>query len=112
MSSRVWRRELAPGAIARERSPVAQRLGKTTIETIQTSDTSHDQIERGQHGLSQSMQLFDMMSPDEVARYFARDDELKRQLLLVAGKFPLITQRVEYWNEDSPFAPLFLDTVS
>lgn len=91
---------------------VSKRLGKTTIETIQTSDTSHDQIERGQHGLSQSMQLFDMMSPDEVARYFARDDELKRQLLLVAGKFPLITQRVEYWNEDSPFAPLFLDTVS
>jgi len=86
---------------------VSKRLGKTSIQMLQTSDQSHDQMERGQHGKSQSMQLFDMMTNDEIARYFARDDALKRQLLLVAGKFPMITQRVEYWNSNASYAKYF-----
>lgn len=81
-------------------SYVSKRLGKTPIEMLQTSDKSHDQVERGVHGKSESLQLFDMMVNDEIARYFARDDKLKRQLLLIAGKFPVILQRVEYWRED------------
>jgi len=87
---------------------VSKRLGKTSIEMIQTSDKSHDQMERGQHGKSQSMQLFDMMTSDEIARYFARDDQMRRQLLLIAGKFPLITQRVEYWDERLPYSRHFV----
>jgi type IV secretion system protein VirD4 len=86
---------------------VSKRLGKTSIEMLQTSDKSHDQMEKGQHGKSQSMQLFDLMTNDEIARYFARDDQMKRQLLLVAGRLPLITQRVEYWNTDAPYHHYF-----
>lgn len=85
-------------------SYVSKRLGKTQVETLQTSDKSHDQVERGLHGKSQSTELFDLMTPDEIGRYFARDDVLKRQLLLVAGKFPLIAQRVEYWAGNNAFA--------
>jgi len=80
---------------------ISTRLGKTAIEMEQTSDKSHDQLERGQEGRSQSLQLFDLMTPDEISRYFARDDAMKRQLLIIAGKFPLIVQRVEYWDESS-----------
>lgn len=87
---------------------VSKRMGKTAIEMLQTSDQSHTQMERGQHGKSQSMQLFDLMTNDEVARYFARDDEMKRQLLLIAGKFPLITQRVEYWNRNAAYSFRFI----
>jgi len=89
-------------------SYVSKRLGKTSIQMLQTSDKSHDQMERGQHGKSQSMQLFDMMTNDEIARYFARDDKMNRQLLLVAGKFPMITQRVEYWNNQVTYSKHFL----
>lgn len=88
-------------------SYVSKQMGKTTIQMEQTADQSHDQLERGQHGKSQSLQLFDLMTTDEIARYFARDDAMKRQLLLIAGKFPIITQRVEYWNKDTLYQMAF-----
>jgi len=86
---------------------VSKRLGQTAIQLEQTSDKSQQQSEVGQQGKSQSMQLFDMMTTNEIGRYFARDDKMKRQLLLVAGEHPVITQRVEYWNKNALYSEAF-----
>jgi type IV secretion system protein VirD4 len=34
------------------------------------------------------MQLYDLLTPDEVRRHFARSDRLKRQLVIWAGYDP------------------------
>lgn len=87
---------------------ISKRLGKTQVLMHQSGDTSPDQRGRGQMGQSQSKQLFEMLTPDEVAKLFARSDPQKRQLIMLAGKPPAIIQRVEYWNAEAPYAQWFI----
>ena len=86
---------------------ICRRLGKTPVLTARQNDTSHDQIERGLSGKSQGKDLYDLMTPDEISRVFSRADPLKRQLVLMAGLYPNIMQRVEYFNEEAPYAHVF-----
>ena len=82
---------------------ISKRLGKTPVLATSQSDTSYDQIEKGMGGRSRSKELYDLLTHDEVARAFARNDPLKRQLIMLAGLHPMVLQRVEYWNEDAPY---------
>jgi len=82
---------------------MSKRLGKTPVLAMRRGDTSHEQREKGLSGASQSKQLYELMTPDEIARSFARSDPLKRQLILLAGLHPMILQRIEYWNEAMPY---------
>jgi type IV secretion system protein VirD4 len=86
---------------------ISRRLGKTPVLSLRQGDTSSEQREKGLSGRSQSKQLYDLLTPDEVARTFARSDPLKRQLILLAGLNPMAIQRVEYWNATAPYARFF-----
>lgn len=84
---------------------ISERLGKTPVEVAQIGEVAQDQQNKGLSGRSESIQLYDLLSPDEVARQFARDDRLKRQLILLAGRHPLMVQRVVYHDPSGPLAP-------
>ena len=86
---------------------LCKRMGKTPVPTTKTGEMAEDQRQKGLSGENQSKELHDLMTPDEIARYFAREDAQKRQLILLAGKAPAVLQRVEYYDRSSPFAGHF-----
>lgn len=86
---------------------LSKRLGKTPVATTKTGEAAEDQRKKGLSGENQAKELHNLMAPDEISRYFARDDALKRQLILIAGKAPIILQRIDYYDTASPFAKVF-----
>lgn len=76
---------------------ISKRLGKTSLVVTRRSDVSADNRERqGATGESWSLEVQDLMTPEEVSRFFGRDDHLARQLVIRAGDDPMILQRVNY----------------
>ena len=86
---------------------VSRRLGKTLISATRDGEVGADQAEKGLSGRSDSLELHDLAAPEEVTRLFARSDRLKRQLVIWAGYNPMILQRVEYFDANSPVHPVF-----
>ncbi len=86
---------------------ISKRLGKTPIITTRMGEATHDQIDKGLSGKSQSRELYDLLTPDEVSRVFSRDDLHKRQLIMMAGYHPMILQRVEHFNREAPYHRVF-----
>jgi len=86
---------------------IARRLGKTPVEVATQSDVGAKQRAEGISGRQASVQMFDLLSPEEIARYFARSDKNKRQLVLWAGYHPMVLQRVEYFDQRAPTAWAF-----
>lgn len=84
---------------------ISERLGKTQVEVAQVGEVAQDQQNKGLSGRSESIQLYDLLTPDEISRQFARDDRLKRQLVILAGRHPLMVQRVVYHDAAGPLAP-------
>ena len=84
---------------------VSQRLGKTTISVTRDGEVGPDQSAAGLSGRSASVELFPLLTPEEVSRQFGRDDRLKRELVIWAGYHPMILQRVEYFDRSGPLAP-------
>lgn len=81
---------------------ISRRLGKTRVGVMRESELGPEQREKGGTGRTQAVELHDLLSPEEVARQFARSDRLKRQLVIWAGYHPMIVQRVEYFDAASP----------
>jgi type IV secretion system protein VirD4 len=79
---------------------VSRRLGKTRIEVARQGEVGPEQAQSGLSGRNSSMELHDLLTPDEVSRHFSRGDRLKRQLVIWAGYDPMILQRVEYFDPD------------
>jgi type IV secretion system protein VirD4 len=86
---------------------VSKRLGRTMVAVTREGEVGPDQSAAGLSGRSQSIELHDLLTPEEVSRQFARNDRLKRQLVIWAGYHPLILQRVEYFDRTSPLHPVF-----
>lgn len=86
---------------------VSKRLGKTVVKVTREGEAGTDQKAIGITGRSESLEQYDLLTPDEVSRQFARSDRLKRQLVVWAGYNPLMLQRVEYFDESSPVHPAF-----
>ncbi|MAY36681.1 MAG: TRAG family protein [Spongiibacteraceae bacterium] len=86
---------------------ISKRLGKTQINAIRGGEVGQDQARQGMTGKSETLELHDLMTPEEVTRFFARSDGKKRQLVIWAGYHPMILQRVEYFDQNGPFAELF-----
>ena len=84
---------------------ISKRLGRTQVQVTRTGDVGQDQQSKGLSGRSESVELHDLLTPEEVTRQFARDDRLKRQLLLWAGHHPMMVQRVVYHDRNGPLAP-------
>jgi len=81
---------------------ISKLLGKTQVETSRLGEVERKQQESGLSGKTSSIELHDLLTPEEISRQFARSDRLKRQLVLWAGYHPMILQRVEYFDETSP----------
>ena len=76
---------------------ISRRLGKTSLIVTRRSEIGADQRERqGVNGESWSVEVQDLMTAEEISRYFGRDDHLARQLVIRAGDDPMILQRVNY----------------
>ena len=86
---------------------ISKRLGKTRVEVARTGEVGKEQQELGNSGKSSSVELHDLLTPEEVTRQFARQDRLKRQLVLWAGYHPMLLQRVEYFDQASPVSTVF-----
>jgi type IV secretion system protein VirD4 len=86
---------------------VSKRLGKTVVKVTREGEAATDQKATGITGRSESLEQYDLLTPDEVSRQFARSDRLKRQLVVWAGYNPLMLQRLEYFDGSSPVHQAF-----
>lgn len=76
---------------------ISKRLGKTAIRVLQESEVGHDQrAASGARGQSWNTEIHELLTVDEIAKVFGRDDAMTRQLILWAGRDPLILQRAYY----------------
>lgn len=81
---------------------ISRKLGKTLVKVQQGRDVTQRQRDEGISGRQEQIQFFDLLTPAEIAKTFDRDDPQKRQLILWAGKPPMVIQRHEYFDENSP----------
>lgn len=76
---------------------ISKRLGETTIQTTSQNQPGYNQRAReGATGQSFSEHVHRLMTPEEVSRFFGRDDRLQRQLIIRPTWSPMILQRAYY----------------
>jgi type IV secretion system protein VirD4 len=87
---------------------ISRRLGKTSIQTLRKSDVPVKQRNAGHTGDSTGIEVHDLLTVDEAARLFGRDDPKLRQLVIWAGRVDpfMILQRV-YYDKHGLFAGQF-----
>ena len=85
---------------------ISRRLGKTTMIVKRSSELTHQERMKGATGKSEGPEVYDLITAEEASRFFARDDKLRRQLIIRPGKDPMVLSRVVY-HEDAPFKGLF-----
>lgn len=83
----------------------SRRLGKTQVEVARVGEIAPDQQTKGLSGRSEEVHLYDLLTPDEMMRLFARHDPLRRQLIFWAGYHPMMMQRVEWFDKKGPLTP-------
>lgn len=76
---------------------VSKRLGTTSLIVENRAEVAEREATRDdQRGLSWSAQTRSLMTAEEIARFFSRDDPLQRQLVIWTGGHPMILQRAKY----------------
>ena len=76
---------------------ISKRLGDTTIQNASRNQPSYDQRAReGVTGQSYSQAVHKLMTPEEISRFFGRDDKYLRQLIIRPTWSPMVLQRVFY----------------
>lgn len=76
---------------------ISKRLGTTVIQTVNRNDPGyHEKAARGVSGESFNESVHSLMTPEEVSRFFGRDDPLLRQLIIRPTWLPMVLQRVFY----------------
>jgi len=75
---------------------ISKRCGTTSFETVRTGEVGAKDYVDQKEGKSASIETCPLMTPEEAARFFSRDDYLKRQLIIQPGPPPLIISRVEW----------------
>lgn len=73
---------------------LSKRLGQTTLNVISQGEISREQAMNGFSGRSVSKQIVDLMTPEELGRYFSRQSG--RQLVLWPGTDPIALERINY----------------
>lgn len=79
---------------------IQKRCGKTSIK-MQKDQERPGGADKSDIVIAPHIEQHDLITAEEVARYFSREDPLKRQLVIVGGKV-MIAQRLEHFNENSP----------
>ena len=80
---------------------LSKRLGQTTLDVISKGEISREQATQGFTGESTSKQIVDLMTPEELSRYFSRQSN--NQLVLWPGSDPLVISRAHYDIETEYF---------
>lgn len=76
---------------------ISKRLGETTIQTQSQNQPGYSQrTKEGVTGQSSSQQVHSLMTPEEISRFFGRDDKYLRQLIIRPTWSPMVLQRVFY----------------
>lgn len=75
---------------------ISKRCGATSLIVERKSDVTTSQRTGGATGTSWSLEVRDLLTPEEASRFFGRDDRQQRQLLIRPGLPPAILQRVKY----------------
>lgn len=73
---------------------LSKRLGQTTLDVVSQGEVTRGQALKGFSGKSLSKQIVDLMTPEEISRYFSRQSG--RQLILWPGSDPIIMERLNY----------------
>ena len=88
---------------------ITRRLGKTVVSVVTGNESFSEQHTRQANaaangdsggftsGHSAKLELHDLVTPEEASRIFSREDKKKRQLVIWAGRDPMILERVEYY---------------
>lgn len=75
----------------------SKRLGEALVVSHTSNQPGRDQtIREAATGASWSVTNKPLLTPDEIERYFSRDDRMLRQLVLCNGRRPMILQRAFY----------------
>lgn len=75
---------------------ISKRCGPTSLIVDRGSDVSTEQALRGASGKSWSLEVRDLITPEEASRFFGRDDDQQRALVIRTGTEPIILQRIKY----------------
>ncbi len=75
---------------------INKRCGQTSLIVERSSQVTTAQRTSGATGASWSLEVRDLLTPEEASRYFGRDDVQQRQLIIRSGLPPAIIQRVKY----------------
>ena len=76
---------------------ISKRLGDTTLRVMSKSEVGYKQAaESGATGEAWSNETRPLLTVDEIAKTFGRDDRYCRQLIIWVGRDPMILQRAYY----------------
>lgn len=75
---------------------ISKRCGQTSLIIERKADVTVDQRQAGATGLSWSLEVRELLTPEEASRFFGRDGKEQRQLLIRPGLPPAVIQRIKY----------------
>jgi len=75
---------------------VSKRLGNTSVMRISKNEISSHQAASGFDGKSRSIEQMPLLTPDEVAKFFAR--QTSNQLVIYPGSDPFFLKRTPYYE--------------
>jgi type IV secretion system protein VirD4 len=76
---------------------ISERLGDTTMRVMTQSEVGHKQAaETGATGEAWANDVQPLLKVDEISQIFSRDDRYCRQLVIWAGRDPMVLQRAYY----------------
>jgi len=75
---------------------ISKRCGQTSLIVERKSEVTTDQRMGGATGMSWSLEVRELLTPEEAARFFGRDDKAQRQILIRPGLPPAVIQRIKY----------------
>ncbi|MBT8036679.1 MAG: type IV secretory system conjugative DNA transfer family protein [Verrucomicrobiae bacterium] len=76
---------------------ISKRLGQTTVQSANVKTPGYSsRVQSGDTGDSWGQQSHPLMTPEEISRFFGRDDELLRQLIIRPTWPAMVLQRAYY----------------
>lgn len=85
---------------------LSKRCGQTSLIVERKGQVTAEQRKSGATGESWSVEVRELLTAEEAARFFGRDDRQQRALILRPGMPPAIVQRVKY-DKHRAFAGTF-----